>query len=420
VLYPNYRGYLLGAANAGGISNNNLPGVLGLGTASSLNTGNWMLNFGNATTEAQGSLADRLMDNARRNALFAANVNTASNANPVQVQIFDATGSDPVLSPTIGAERTFMLVAVDEANDVAVIYKEVQPFDRSVDKDLTGPGGFSTLHTNRQVHGLIIARQNTNLSTLNFRVDVDGANLDGVGGNYNASFNQYNVLPQDSMNLLRKASNALWLASQGACAADGATPCWNQATTNWHSTITPNLGSGSSPFNASDTTKIVGAGVIQVPDQIEFDVQCSTCEGPRYVGRFSLFSEETGGASNATSSGYADISSGPRPVPSYTAGGATYSFPCQNSMGIMSARRIDMGDPSGTHDEFAGAFYAYELLKVQKQIQILGAIVALDFDLLGGGNPDWFQAMQMPKCLPPEMIGKEPIVYIRSQSYSDR
>jgi hypothetical protein len=89
-------------------------------------------------------------------------------------------------------------------------------------------------------------------------------------------------------------------------------------------------------------------------------------------------------------------------------------------MGIMSARRIDMGDPSGTHDEFAGAFYAYELLKVQKQIQILGAIVALDFDLLGGGNPDWFQAMQMPKCLPPEMIGKEPIVYIRSQSYSDR
>ena len=155
-------------------------------------------------------------------------------------------------------------------------------------------------------------------------------------------------------------------------------------------------------------------------DQFQFNASGSTNPGLRYAGRFSFFTEETGGSSNATTSGYADISSGPRPVPSYTAGGATYSFPCQNAMGIMSAKRIDMGDPSGTHDEYAGAFYAYQLLKIQKQIQILGAIVALDFDLLGGGNPDWFQAMQISKCLPPEMIGKEPIVYIRSQSYSDR
>jgi hypothetical protein len=423
VLYPNYEGYLIGVANAGGVSGNNLPGVLGLRLASSLNTSNWSLNLGNSTTEAQGSLADRLMNQTMRNNLFAANVNTSGNANPVQTQIFDGTGSNPVMSPTIGSERTFMLVAVDDVNDVAIVYKEVQPFDRSMDKDLAGPGGFSTVHTPRQVHGIVIARMNSSLGSLNFHVDIDGDNLDGVDGNYNASFGTFNVGASDSMNLLRKTVNALWLASKGACAADAAQPCWVQANSgSWDATISPDLYDSTSPFpfKVSDTTKLVGAGVIQMPDQFQFNASGSTNPGLRYAGRFSFFTEETGGASNATSSGYADVSSGPRPVPSYTAAGATYSFPCQNSMGIMAAKRIDMGDPTGTHDEFAGAFYAYELLKVQKQIQILGAIVALDFDLLGGGNPDWFQAMQISKCLPPEMIGKEPIVYIRSQSYSDR
>jgi len=423
VLYPNYEGYLIGVANAGGVANNNLPGVLGLRLASALNQSNWSMNFGNSTTEAQGSLADRLMNQTMRNNLFAANVNTSGNANPVQQVIFDGTGSNPVMSPTIGANKTFMVVAVDDVNDVAIVYKEVQPFDRSVDKDLGGPGGFSTVHTTRQVHGFVIARMNASLASLNFHVDIDGNNLDGVGGNYNASFATFNVGASDSMNLLRKTVNALWLASKGACAADAALPCWTQANSlTWDSTISPNLNNNLStgPFIASDTTKLVGAGVIQMTDQFQFNASGSTNPGLRYAGRFSFFTEETGGSSNATTSGYADISSGPRPVPSYTAGGATYSFPCQNAMGIMSAKRIDMGDPSGTHDEYAGAFYAYQLLKIQKQIQILGAIVALDFDLLGGGNPDWFQAMQISKCLPPEMIGKEPIVYIRSQSYSDR
>jgi hypothetical protein len=426
VLYPNYEGYLIGVANAGGVANNNLPGVLGLRLASALNQSNWSMNFGNSTTEAQGSLADRLMNQTMRNNLFAANVNTSANANPVQQVIFDGTGSNPVMSPTIGANRTFMLVAVDDVNDVAIVYKEVQPFNRNVDKDLGGPGGFSSVHTTRQVHGFVIARMNTTLPTLsglNFHVDIDGNNLDGVAGNYNSSFATFNVGASDSMNLLRKAVNALWLASKGACAADSATPCWNQANSaSWDATISPALYQGPSPFPfyVGDTTKLVGAGVIQMPDQFQFNASGSTNPGLRYAGRFSFFTEETGGSSNATTSGYADISSGPRPVPSYTAGGATYSFPCQNAMGIMAANRIDMGDPSGTHDEYAGAFYAYQLLKIQKQIQILGAIVSLDFDLLGGGNPDWFQAMQISKCLPPEMIGKEPIVYIRSQSYSDR
>lgn len=423
VLYPNYEGYLIGVANAGGVANNNLPGVLGLRLASALNQSNWSMNFGNSTTEAQGSLADRLMNQTMRNNLFAANVNTSGNANPVQTQIFDGTGSNPVMTPTIGSGRTFMLVAVDDVNDVAIVYKEVQPFDRSMDKDLNGPGGFSTVHTTRQVHGFVIARMNASLSSLNFHVDIDGNNLDGVGGNYNASFGTFNVGASDSMNLLRKTVNALWLASKGACAADAALPCWTQANSiTWDSTISPNLNNNLStgPFIVSDTTKLVGAGVIQMTDQFQFNASGSTNPGLRYAGRFSFFTEETSGSSNATTSGYADISSGPRPVPSYSAGGATYSFPCQNAMGIMSAKRIDMGDPSGTHDEYAGAFYAYQLLKIQKQIQILGAIVALDFDLLGGGNPDWFQAMQISKCLPPEMIGKEPIVYIRSQSYSDR
>src|SRR5262245_21787555 len=167
VLYPNYEGYLIGVANAGGVANNNLPGVLGLRLASALNQSNWSMNLGNSTTEAQGSLADRLMNQTMRNNLFAANVNTSGNANPVQQQIFDGTGANPVMTPTIGAGRTFMLVAVDDVNDVAIVYKEVKPFNRNMDKDLGGPGGFSSVHTTRQVHGFVIARMNASLASLN-------------------------------------------------------------------------------------------------------------------------------------------------------------------------------------------------------------------------------------------------------------
>ncbi|MCI0443208.1 hypothetical protein L0152_08325, partial [bacterium] len=433
VLYPNYEGYLIGIADAGGISGNHLPGVLGLRMAT-MNMGNsesdWTITFGNPTTIAQGSLAKRLLPNTpaatnERNELFLANVNTSSNTNPVQQPIIDSSaGLDANLNPVIppNSGKTFMLVAVDEANDVAIIYKEVQPFDRNVDKDLGGPGGFSNLHTNRQVHGLIMVPQHIGgLGSLNFRVDIDGDNVDG-GPDFNSSFAQ-NYTGADAMNLLRKAVNALWLASQGTCIPDSSNPCWTSAPhDSWVTGIPENLRNGIN-FTSVDAPKLVGSGVIQLTDQFQFDSGCSTCEGLRYAGRFSFFSEETGGASNATSSGYANIIAGPRPVPTYKdppGTGEQFSFPCDNSMGIMAARRIDMGDPFGTHDEFAGAFYAYELLKVQKQIQILGAIVAQDFDLLGGGNPDWFQAMEMPGCLPPEMIGKEPVVYIRSQSYSDR
>jgi hypothetical protein len=174
--------------------------------------------------------------------------------------------------------------------------------------------------------------------------------------------------------------------------------------------------STSGIFNATDAPKLVGSGVIHMTDQFKTDN-----EGLRYAGRFSFFTRETSGSSTASTNGSVDLRAGPRAVPNYTASGANYSFPCQNSMGIMAANQIEMGEPSiGTHDEFVGAFYALNLLKVEKQIMILGAIVSKDFDLSGGGNPDWFQAMQMSRCLPPEMIGKEPIVYIRSQSYSDR
>jgi hypothetical protein len=321
-----------------------------------------------------------------------------------------------VFNPTIDSDKTFMLVATDTAKDVVVVYKEVQPFDRSVDKDLTGPGGFSNVHTDRQVHGFVFSRH-VDLTGLALTVDLDGA------GSHNTTLTEAN-----SHKLLRKVVNALWLASQGYCSKDSDTSCYVQAAesgaekgtngTTFSNTLSDTLmvGGLGGIFNGASGPKLVGSGVIHLTDQFEFDD-----EGLRYAGRFSFFTKETSGSSTATTNGTADLRAGPRPVPNYDAGGSNYSFPCQNSMGIMAANQIEMGEPSiGTHDEFAGAFYALNVLKVEKQIQILGAIVAKDFDLAGGGNPDWFQAMQMSNCLPPEMIGKEPVIYIRSQSYSDR
>ncbi len=429
VLYPNYEGYLIGVANAGGISGNHLPGVLGLKLSSLNMPGNRMVNFGDATTSNsgspanRGSLADFLADdNSEVDKIIKNNIYDAA-LHPEQQPRDNITESgltDPLFitaGTAIDAGSTFTLVAWDEADDdVGIFYKEVQPFDRSVDKDLAGPGGFSSLHTSRQVHGFVFARAGAlNISTLNFKVDLDGT------GGYNPTLTE--IGSAESQKLLRKAVNALIMASQGTCMVDSSDPCWTLAPDNaFLDEVPPNMKSGIN-FNATDGPKLVGAGVIQMTDQFKFGSLPSTLQGLRYAGRFSLFTEETGGASGATNSGYTDIDGGPRPVPAYQAPlgtGPWFSFPCQTSMGIMAARRIDMGDPSGTHDEFAGAFYAYELLSVQKQIQILGAVVAQDFDLAGGGNPDWFQAMQISGCLPPEMIGKEPIIYMRSQSYSDR
>ena len=66
------------------------------------------------------------------------------------------------------------------------------------------------------------------------------------------------------------------------------------------------------------------------------------------------------GTSTSSTSGSVDLRAGPKPVPNYFVSGVNYSFPCQNSMGIMAANEIEMGEPSvGTHDEFAGAFYAF-------------------------------------------------------------
>ena len=414
VLYPDYGSYLIGVQNAGGIANNNLPGVLGLRLESLNLPGNRLISFGNTTSN---SLADFLSDLSERNEIFNANVNTTTNTNPVQQPIDPVDEVDALFSPVIGAGNSFMLLAVDEVNDVAIAYKEVQPFDRSIDKDLTGAGGFSSLHTNRQVHGFVFARK-ISLSTLNLRVDIDGNDLDGNASDFNAGWTQLGTA--DSQKLLRKVVNALWMASQGTCMADSSQPCYVLANRdNFDATFSPDMmvgGVTTGIFKADDAPKLVGTGVTHLTDQFETDD-----EGLRYAGRFSFFTTETGGTSTSSTNGSVDLRAGPKPVPNYSVSGVNYSFPCQNSMGIMAANEIEMGEPSiGTHDEFAGAFYAFTLLKVEKQIQILGAIVAKDFDLAGGGNPDWFQAMQMSRCLPPEMIGKEPVIYIRSRSYSDR
>ena len=73
VLYPDYGSYLIGVPDAGGIANNNLPGMLGLRLESLNLPGNRLISFGNTTSN---SLADFLSDLSERNEIFNANVNT--------------------------------------------------------------------------------------------------------------------------------------------------------------------------------------------------------------------------------------------------------------------------------------------------------------------------------------------------------
>ena len=47
-------------------------------------------------------------------------------------------------------------------------------------------------------------------------------------------------------------------------------------------------------------------------------------------------------------------------------------------------------------------------------------MVAGGWEFESGGNPDFFQAMEISRCLPPYIIAKDPIVFVGSQSWLER
>jgi hypothetical protein len=87
-------------------------------------------------------------------------------------------------------------------------------------------------------------------------------------------------------------------------------------------------------------------------------------------------------------------------------------------MGVMTSNDIDHS--ISPHDNFGGAYYAEGTIHLTRQEQILGAMVANAWAFQNGGNPDFFQAMEISHCLPPYIIAKDPIVFVGSQSWTER
>jgi hypothetical protein len=181
----------------------------------------------------------------------------------------------------------------------------------------------------------------------------------------------------------------------------------------------------ASPFNLKVTAtgvetvdgKFIGYGAIETTDQISIGDFL-------YAGRFTLFSRDSDNSGTAPYVGQVKVTSDVYALQSYERLPATdpkvyVAFPCQNNMGIMAAQNLDLDD-TATHDVFGGAFYAAGTFILTKQQQLIGAIVAGSWDFGSGGTPDFFQAMEISRCLPPYIIGKDVIVFADSQSWLER
>jgi len=486
VAYPAYRSFLVGY-RTDGTTTYNLPGVLALklATAYDNNDTDEQLVFDNVDNSnnnlAWYVLNAMIDDDLTFDTNYLENLFDVNAQNPVPIapnttanteqQILEDRESDAaygdwenaVLNPTIAVpptvddESAFMVVASDPDQNVVVVYKEIQPFTRSVDRDLGNAGTAQDTDFPRQVHGFVYTREGYIPANVRLRIDVDGNDRDGNGDNWgNELFDHklvgnadvtpcvgvgsnhcYRLLnATDSMKVIRKAVNALWNASKGPCLQSTTTSCWNAEIYNGSDNLVPNdgtmfdhtLATDADAFEISEDgtatgdldngiARLIGYGVIQLTDDVWFNTEVE------YTGRMTLLVDDTAGSSTLPDNGLVNIDHGPRPINSYThtiSTASIYSFPCDNNLGIMADNEIQLGDAGNTHDEYVGAFFAATEIDIQKQIYILGAVVSTGYAAAGGGNPDWFQSMQMSKCLPPYMIGGDPIILLSSQSYNER
>jgi hypothetical protein len=448
--YPTYTDYFVGMKNFGGTTFN-IPGVLALKFANALGPDVSMVF--REDTDSATNLAGKIW--TAKDELFCQNVTKVTGSSCItdateQRPLDPLSEADPLFSPTIGVGptdgKTFFIVAADTSKNVFIVYKEVAPFQRAV--DLTPADGVSTTTTvdfPRAVHGLVFAPYGTDMSTLALTVDLDGQDIEQDGTDYSNTLNS-----TDSNKLVRRVANALWRAGRGECGV--LAPCYSATQTTgpspqdvnlfWEHSMSYNNGANSriydtatnflkiTPTSPEDTGnpaqarkgKLIAFGGIETTDCLTMgDSGGGTSNGIIYAGRFTLFARDSNAGGACV--GRVDFADNVYSIASYQfptgSNPATYvAFPCQNNMGIMTSNDIDHS--VSPHDEFGGSFFAQGQIHLTKQEQIIGAMVAGGWTFEAGGTPDFYQAMEISRCLPPYIIAKDPIVYADSQSWLER
>ncbi len=439
VLYPNYSSYLKGLHEYPVGVVYDLPGVQALQLAAPLQSAGEIDMIFDSGTDTSTNLSGKILNAS--DSIFQVNSQKVSFPQDYLEQTqLDAVGpTDTPLttvvdsSTTPASGKTFMLTATDTARNIFIVYKEVEPFDRAVDPELDGGTVTVNKHFRRQIHGMVYAPSSnqTTMDNLQLVVDLDGADRDEANGDF-AAVTLTSGSTGTSHQLMRKVINALWLASRGLC-RDDVLPgtvddsCFNRTLTDGTSNDGTSFEPSISPtvYDSALTNSlralngegwIIGSGVVQGADTITVD----RTDDIRYAGKLTLFTEDSYSGGSA---GDVVLEAGPISVNRYeypAGSGNWFSFPCNNGLGFLTDHNIEMGYPGSTHDQFAGAFYAQNQVHIKKQIQIMGAMVTGSFLFDGGGTPDWYQSMEIPRCLPPEMIGADPIVLTKSQAFVER
>jgi hypothetical protein len=470
ITYPTYTDYFIGMqwypyVNNGsfpgvGAQGFNYPGAMGLKLATALGSNANMI-FNNIT--GANSLSHQVWLNKAE--IFRQNVSDGTNhleQRPLD-PLDSETGTNPLFSPVIGIGptdgKTFMIVAVDETQNVVIIYKEVNPFTRAIDNNpANGLGATANIDFPRVVHGFVFAPYGTDMSTLTLKVEIDGANIDGGldwiyddsldGGLCTTGAPSCNptLTNAQSNQLVRRVVNSLWKGSRGDCGIAG--PCYTANTMaggNPNTTWEPSLASYTGTSRVYDTGtnnlkvlptapedtggnpgngrkgKLIGYGAIETTDSVIIgDNSGGSSNGIIFVGRFTLYARNSDNSGAGTAQGLVSFQDNMYSVSSYEwpSAGKYIAFPCQNNLGIMTTNDIDQS--VSPHDEFGGAFYAAGVIHLTRQEQILGAMVSSSWDFAGGGNPDFYQAMEISRCLPPYIVAKDPIVFAEGQSWIER
>jgi len=92
------------------------------------------------------------------------------------------------------------------------------------------------------------------------------------------------------------------------------------------------------------------------------------------------------------------------------------SYPVNNVIGIMSSNNMFIGNTAQC--DIMGAFYAQNMIKISKQTDIMGTIVASYFDM-GSQVPNIYQVPALADNLPYGMIGNYPITTLQQVGWRE-
>ncbi len=92
------------------------------------------------------------------------------------------------------------------------------------------------------------------------------------------------------------------------------------------------------------------------------------------------------------------------------------SFPVNNIIGIMSSQNMFIGNTSQC--DIMGAFYAQNMIKISKQTDVMGTMVANYFDM-GSQVPNIYQVPALADNLPYGMIANYPITTLQQVAWRE-